>query len=236
MLYLLPSTLGNDGSIHSVLPSNVISEARALRLFFVENAKSARAFLKLIEMPVAISELEILEIGHAPDSSVIEQCMQKLIAGHHAALISEAGAPAVADPGASLVAAAHMANITVRPLVGPSALLLALSASGLNGQCFAFQGYLPKEGSERTNAIRSLETESKKRGQTQMVIETPYRNDGLLKDFLTALRPETKLCLAINITQLDEQIVMQTVAQWRARVSTQAFVIGKRPTMFLWQA
>jgi 16S rRNA (cytidine1402-2'-O)-methyltransferase len=232
-LYLLPAPLGEQASAQDVLPTTVIAQVQQLRTFFVENAKSARAYLKLLAMPVPIAELTFIEIGHEPTPAVIARCIQALKVSD-AALISEAGAPAVADPGAGLIRAAHQAGVRVVPLIGPSALLLALTASGLNGQCFAFHGYLPKDAEARASAIRTLEAESRKRKQTQMVIETPYRNDALLSALLSTLSPTTQLCLAVNITQPDEQIITQSIADWRQRMKAQAFEIGKKPTMFLW--
>ncbi|MGH6624721.1 MAG: SAM-dependent methyltransferase, partial [Burkholderiaceae bacterium] len=181
-LYLLPTPIA-DGAVELALPAATIALSRTLNYFLAENAKSARAFLKQIEHPRPLRELTIVEIGHAPDPSMIDEWLRPIVAGTDAALVSEAGCPAVADPGATLVEAAHRQAIRVCPLVGPSSLLLALMASGLNGQRFRFLGYLPVATAERSARIAAIERESRN-GETQIFIETPYRGDAMFDALL----------------------------------------------------
>jgi len=227
-LYLLPSPIG--GSLHGSLPAEVIATARQIQHFLVENAKSARAFLKQLEHPTPMRELSIVEIGHAPQEADIAHWLAPLQAGADIAIVSEAGCPAIADPGATLVAAAHRNGWTVRPLVGPSAIVLALMASGLNGQRFRFVGYLPIGAEERAAALRTLERESST-GETQIFIETPYRNETLFAAILTACAPSTRLALAVDVTGEHAFIEQRTVAEWRARpIATST--LAKRPAVY----
>ena len=222
MLYVIPSPIG--GRAADALPVSVLNLIRTLRHFSVENAKSARAFLNDVGMPCPIQELQI---------SVIEESASKEIkalkSGMSIGLLSEAGCPAIADPGASLVEAAHREGIQVVPLIGPSSLVLALMGSGLEGQRFAFCGYLPREAEERKKLIRELEARSRKERETQIFIETPYRNDVLAGALLESCRSETKLCLASDLTLNSETIATKTIEQWRKTRPG----IGKRPTVFL---
>jgi 16S rRNA (cytidine1402-2'-O)-methyltransferase len=197
---------------------------RALRDFAVENAKSARAFLSALEMPCTLRELNIREIG--ADAPAL---LAPLREGRSLGVISEAGCPAVADPGAALVAAAHREGFRVVPLAGASALLLALMASGLEGQRFAFCGYLPRDRRERAERIRSLERRSRAGQETQVFIETPYRNEALLDALLDTCDGGTRLCVAADLTLPTEEIAMRTVAQWRSARKP----LGKRPAVFL---
>ncbi len=224
-LYLIPAPLG--GQATEALPAAAAATVRSLRDFAVENAKSARAFLGALGMPCAIRELSIQEI--AGDAAVL---LAPLRAGRPLGVISEAGCPAVADPGAALVAAAHAEGFRVIPLVGPSAVLLALMASGLEGQRFAFCGYLPREKQERAERIRTLERRSRTERETQIFIETPYRNEALLQALLEVCDAATRLCIAVDLTLASEEIAMRTVAQWR-RTHT---AVGRRPAVFLLQA
>ena len=193
-------------------------------MFSVENVKSARAFLGDVGMPCPIQELQI---------SVLEKNFSKEIktlkSGESLGLLSEAGCPAIADPGAALVEAAHREGIRVVPLVGPSSIVLALMASGLEGQRFAFCGYLPRDAAARKQRIGELEKRSKKEDETEIFIETPYRNDVLLETLLESCKSETLLCLASDLTLNSESVETKTVAQWRAG----RHAIGKRPTVFL---
>lgn len=221
-LYLIPAALGGDP--RRVLPAPTLEAARAIRDFAVENAKSARAFLSALEMPCPLRELRIADIG--TDAQAL---LAPLRAGRALGVISEAGCPGIADPGQALVAAAHHAGFRIVPLVGPSSILLALMACGLEGQRFAFCGYLPREAAARTQRIRELERRSRAAHETQIFIETPYRNDALLGALLEACAPDTRLCIAFDLTLESESISMRRVGEWRdARPA-----IGRRPAIFL---
>jgi 16S rRNA (cytidine1402-2'-O)-methyltransferase len=217
ILYAIPTPLG--GSPAEALPAPALAAIRTLKDFVVENAKSARAFLGALGMPVR--ELSIDVIGEAPDP------LAPLRAGRPLGLLSEAGCPAIADPGAALVEAAHSEGFRVVPLVGPSSIVLALMASGLEGQRFAFCGYLPREDAERKRRIRELEQRSKRERETEIFIETPYRNEALLGALLETCRPETRLCVAADLTLPGETVVSRRVRDWRSTA------IGKRPAVFL---
>jgi len=221
-LYLVPAALG--GAPAQVLPAPTIGTVRALRDFAVENARSARAFLAALGMPCPVRELRI-----APIDEDVHALLAPLRAGRSLGVISEAGCPGVADPGQALVAAAHAAGHRVVPLVGPSSLLLALMASGLEGQRFAFRGYLPRDTAGRAQRIRALEKLSREAQETQIFIETPYRNDALLAALLDCCAPATRLCIAVDLTLPDEEIATRSIAQWRL---TRA-AIGRRPAVFL---
>lgn len=228
-LYLVPSTLG-ECSLESVIPAGVQSIAKSLRYFIVENAKSARAELKRIGVESPIQEIDIRVLPRTPKQSDLDDLLAPLASGKPAGLMSEAGVPAVADPGAMLVRAAHFKCIQVMPLVGPSSILLALMASGLNGQRFAFHGYLPVREPERSIRIAELERESKKRDQTQVFIETPYRNAALFDALLQTCHSDSLLCLASDLTMPTQVIGTKTIEAWRYCVRP---AIGKRPTVFL---
>ncbi len=225
VLYLVPSPLGAPAT--AALPAAVAETVRSLRDFAVEDAKSARAFLGTLGMPCAMRDLSIHEI--AGDAAAL---LAPLRAGRPLGVLAEAGCPAVADPGAALVAAAHAEGFRVIPLVGPCALLLALMASGLEGQRFAFCGYLPREKTQRAERIRALERRSRAEHETQIFIETPYRNEALLSALLACCDPATRLCIAADLTLPTEQITTCEVAQWRLLQPT----IGRRPAVFLLQA
>ncbi|MEW6689479.1 MAG: SAM-dependent methyltransferase [Pseudomonadota bacterium] len=221
-LYAIPSPLG--GKAADALPVSALSIIRTLRFFSVENARSARAFLGDVGMPCPIQELEI---------SVLDKDFSREIGtlkhGDSLGLLSEAGCPAIADPGASLIEIAHRENIRVVPLIGPSSIVLALMASGLEGQRFAFCGYLPREAEARKKRIKELEARSRKERETQIFIETPYRNDAMLASLLEVLAPRTLLCVASDLTLKTEEVKTKPVGQWRAA----HHAIGKRPTVFL---
>jgi 16S rRNA (cytidine1402-2'-O)-methyltransferase len=221
-LYAIPTPLG--GAAADVLPASTLATVRRLRCFAVENAKSARAFLK--EIGSDPKEMQLREIGERPD---LRELLRPLGEGHSLGLLSEAGCPAIADPGAALVAAAQDAGIPVVPLVGPSAIVLALMASGLEGQRFAFCGYLPREPGERRKRIRELGARSRRERETQIFIETPYRNDALLAALQEALPDSARLCVATDLTLPTEEVRTRSVARWRAARAA----IGKRPTVFL---
>ena len=235
--YLIPNTLGDDASIPAVLPIEVRSIGARLQHFIVENSKPARQFLKAIGIETPLQQVSMSELNVNTADKDIESLLAPLLAGHDVGLISDAGCPAVADPGARAVAAAHAHGIAVRPLVGPSSILLALMASGLNGQKFAFHGYLPVNASERNTALKSLESESRQSNQTQMFIETPYRNNALLDALCQSLSPQTMLCIATDVTLTSESILTLSIMQWRALLQKkQTPELHKRPTLFLFLA
>jgi 16S rRNA (cytidine1402-2'-O)-methyltransferase len=221
ILYAIPTPLG--GPPQDALPAPTIQTIRTIRDFAVENAKTARAFLGALGMPVR--ELSIREIGKGADLAPLHE---KRPLG----LLSEAGCPAIADPGAGLVEAAHREGFRVVPLVGPSSIVLALMASGLEGQRFAFCGYLPREDGERRRKIAALEARSRKEKETQIFIETPYRNDALLAALLASCRADTRLCVAADLTLPAESVATRTVAHWRRAKAA----IGRRPAVFLLEA
>jgi 16S rRNA (cytidine1402-2'-O)-methyltransferase len=228
-LYLIPCTLGETPA-EQVLPQHVIDIARKLHHFVVEQPKTARRFLAALKPEQSIQSLHFAALNEHTSSGELPELLSPLLAGQDVGVISEAGCPGVADPGSDLVNLAHRNGIQVVPLVGPSSILLALMASGLNGQCFAFHGYLPIAETDRKNAIVALEAESIKRNQTQIFIETPYRNDRLLGVLLAQCRPETLLCVATDITLPGEQIRTRTIAQWKSRPLP---MLNKRPSLFL---
>lgn len=235
-LYLIPTVLA-PGPLVPVLPAPVASTLARLDYLIAENPKTARAFLKEIGAwtPLArpIQAIEIRTLNLDTPRAELPALLEPLVAGRDGALVSEAGCPAVADPGAALVALAHARGIAVRPLVGPSALLLALMGSGLNGQRFAFGGYLPRDAAERGERIRARERRSAQEDETQVFIETPYRNDALLAALLETLAPATRLSVAVDLTGQDETILTDTVAAWRRRPAP---TLKGRPAVFLFLA
>jgi len=222
ILYAIPTPLG--GAAADALPASALVTVRALRHFAVENARTARAFLNDVGMSCPIQELQIYVL-----EKDFSREIELLKAGNSLGLLSEAGCPAIADPGAALVEAAHREGIRVEPLVGPSSIVLALMASGLEGQRFAFCGYLPREAGERKRRIRELEARSRRERETQIFIETPYRNDALLAALLETASEKTLLCIATDLTLPTESIRTHPVARWRGA----RHAIGKRPTVFL---
>jgi 16S rRNA (cytidine1402-2'-O)-methyltransferase len=219
ILYAIPTPLG--GNATDALSQNSIQTIKSLQDFVVENAKSARAFLGELGMPVR--DLSIVEIETEKDP------LKPLRESRPLGLLSEAGCPAIADPGAAVVEAAHREGFEVVPLVGPSSIVLALMASGLEGQRFAFCGYLPRQNAERGKRIRDLEKRSRIEKETQIFIETPYRNDVLLRALLEACSPETRLCVAADLTLATQATKTKTVAEWKKAGAA----IGKRPAVFL---
>lgn len=228
-LWLLPVALG-DTPWEDDLPPATRAAAHRLRHFVVENARTARAELKRIGHPGPLRQLVIEELPQSPLPADLERLLAPLRAGHDLGLMSEAGCPAVADPGALLVRRAHQLGIPVRPLVGPSALLLGLMASGLDGQRFAFHGYLPVREPARGRRILELEEESRRRQQTQIFIETPYRNSSLLAALLETCRPPTWLCLATDLMRASQHIATRRIAEWQTAARPD---LDKRPTVFL---
>jgi len=231
-LILVPNLLGVV-SPASVLPARTIETARALSHWIVETPKAARAFLQAIDIGRPIAQLSILPLPKTPDASLIDAALAPLRAGHDVGVLSDAGCPGIADPGAALVAAAHADRVRVIPLVGPSALLLALMASGMNGQRFAFHGYLPVKPGQRAAAVRALEQSSRAEARTEVFIETPYRNAAMLATLLYTLKPGTRLCVAADLTFPSETVRSRTVAQWG---NADGAEFDRRPAMFLLQA
>ncbi|MGE5130669.1 MAG: SAM-dependent methyltransferase [Sphingomonadaceae bacterium] len=229
-LYVVPTPLG--GSPSDALPPPTLETIRLLADFVVENEKSARAFLAAVGMPRPIRALQLRRLDEHTAPRDIGPLLAPLREGRPLGLLSEAGCPAIADPGAALVAAAHAEGFGVTPLVGPSAILLALMASGLEGQRFAFCGYLPREAAARTRRIRELELRSRAENETEIFIETPYRNDVLLAALLAECAASTRLCLAIDLTLPDQRIALRTIGDWRRA----PYAVGRRPTVFLLQA
>lgn len=227
-LYLIPTSLG-ESPLSSVIPEQVRNIASSLAVFVVENPKTARQYLKQLELDTPLQEIEMYTLDKHTKPEQLEQFLQPTLAGKNLGLVSEAGCPAVADPGAQLVRLAHQKGIRVVPLVGPSSILLALMASGMNGQAFAFHGYLPVQKVERCSRIVQLEKESAARNQTQIFIETPYRNQSLLEDIVQTCEPSTELCIATDITLGSERIETRTIAEWRKGLPD----INKKPTIFL---
>ena len=226
-LYLIPSPLG-ENEPREVLPEAVLERARQLKTFVVEEVRTARRYLSKAGLKGHIEELRFFTLNEHTRPEEVEELLAIFEEGD-AGLITEAGLPAVADPGAQLVALCHRHGIKVVPLVGPSSLMLALMASGLDGQSFAFAGYLPAKTEERRRAIHAVEKRSAELRQTQIFIETPYRNDALMKDLVEACRPTTRICIAADITLPDETILTRTAAEWRKALPA----IGKRPCVFL---
>jgi 16S rRNA (cytidine1402-2'-O)-methyltransferase len=227
--YLIPSALGVT-PWPGYLPNETRDIACRLTHFVAESAKTARAELKRIDHPLPLRDVAIEQLPERPTPADIERLLSPLLAGEDVGLLSEAGCPAVADPGALLVRRAHALGIAVRPLVGPSSLLLALMASGLDGQRFAFHGYLPAREPERSKRITELDKESGRLRQTQIFIETPYRNGAMFDALLATCRPTTRLCIATDLTLSTEWINARTISDWRGQPRPD---LDRRPTVFL---
>lgn len=228
-LYLLPVTLG-DTAIDKVLPAYNAGIIREIKHFIVEDVRSARRFLKKVDREIDIDTLSFYPLNKHTSPEDISRYLNPLAEGHSMGVISEAGCPAVADPGADVVAIAQRRNLTVVPLVGPSSIILSVMASGFNGQSFAFHGYLPIEPNERSKRLKELEGRIYSEHQTQLFIETPYRNHKMLDDILKACRPQTKLCIAANITCEGEYIKTRTVKEWKGTALPD---LSKIPCIFL---
>ena len=227
-LYLIPSPLG-DNDPSEVIPAPTLALLQGINRYVVEEVRTARRYLSRAGLKGRIADLEFHELNEHTTQQEVEALASLFDDGQDVGLISEAGLPAVADPGAALVALCHRRGITVVPQVGPSSLMLALMASGLNGQSFAFCGYLPAKTEERRSAVRAIEKTSQVQRQTQIVIETPYRNDALFADLLQACRPSTRICVAADITLPDAYIRTRTAGEWKK----ENLIIGKRPCVFL---
>lgn len=227
-LFLIPSLLSPEDA-SAQLPAAVIKIIEKMDFFLVENEKSARHFLKAIGVTKPIRDFCFYRLDEHSKPEEFRPLLKKCAEGKNIGIISEAGCPGVADPGAEMARMAHEMGIEVRPLVGPSSILLALMASGLNGQCFAFAGYLPIPAPERQRKIRELERKAHIENQTQIFIETPYRNNALLNDILQTCAPKTRLCIAVEITSKNEWIKTLSVAQWPKAVPD----LHKKPAVFL---
>lgn len=229
VIYLIPSVL-IDTAIETI-PPYIIDAVKACSVIFAENERSARRFLKSICKEIVIDDYEWFAI-HKTEEEQLNIFKQKIREKKNISIISEAGCPGIADPGQLLIAAAQEMNITVKPLVGPSSILLALMASGMNGQHFEFVGYLPIDTTDRTRAITALELASQKKNSTQIFIETPYRNNQLLETLLKTCKPSSRLCMAAELTSVNENIKTKTIEAWRKIKSD----YHKKPVIFLLQA
>ena len=227
-LFLIPVTLG-DTEHRRVLPEYNLEVIRGIRHFVVENVRTARRFLKKADPAIVIDDLTFYELNKHTSPEVVAGYLVPLAKGESVGIISEAGCPAVADPGADVVAIAQRKRYPVVPLVGPSSIILSVMASGFNGQSFAFHGYLPIDANERMNVIKKLESRVYSENQTQLFIETPYRNQKLVEELIKLCSPSTKLCIASNITCADEFIQTRPVKDWAGKVPD----LAKKPTIFL---
>lgn len=227
-VYLIPTTLG-DTSIERVLPPDLTQIISSVSVFIVENIRTARRFLKKVNPAIVIDDLTFFELNQHTDKKEIIRFLEPNREGKDIGIISEAGCPGVADPGAEVVKIAHTKNIQVVPLVGPSSILMALMASGMSGQNFAFNGYLPIKNPEKSNQIKLLEKRMQTEGQTQIFIEAPYRNAQLLDELLKNCQPETILCIAVDITLDTEFILSKPVSYWKTHIPE----IQKRPAIFM---
>lgn len=229
-LFLIPSTLGDNEPLE-VLPISIKRAIENIDYYIVENEKTARRFIKKISPRKPQPSLHLVTLNKYTEPESLSGFLQPCLEGHDVGVLSEAGCPGIADPGADVVKIAHEKNIRVIPLVGPSSIVLALMASGFNGQNFAFNGYLPIDSGERKKAIKKMEKLSVELGQSQLCIETPYRNDKLLADMLKSLSPNTRLCIACDITLSTEYIATKTVADWKRGLPE----LHKRPAIFIIQ-
>ncbi|MBX2964968.1 MAG: SAM-dependent methyltransferase [Cyclobacteriaceae bacterium] len=230
-LYLIPTTIA-DETVDRVIPLHVTESIKHLRNFLAEDVRTARRYLSGLKIFKSIEELQFDVLDKNTDEAALSELLAPLLNGNDIGILSESGCPGVADPGAMAVAYAHRHNIRVVPLVGPSSLLLALMASGLNGQRFAFQGYLPVDAAECRKAIKSFEQESRTKNQTQVFIETPYRNNAIFSNLLKTLHDETRLCVALDVTGKEESVKTMPVKAWRSTSTSWP----KLPAVFLFLA
>ena len=228
-LYMVPVTLGDDHLSH-VIPADVLKLVQGLEYFVVENEKSARRFLSVVKTNKPVRELNFQLLNEHSAEKDLPALIAPLLAGHNVGMLSEAGCPGIADPGATLAALAHKKGIRVAPLVGPSSILLSLMASGFNGQRFSFLGYLPSDKTARIAKLKEIEKQSQRLNETQIFIETPYRNQHMLEDILASCSANTRLCIARNISLETELIISKTLAQWK---QTELPDLHKQPTVFL---
>lgn len=228
-IYLIPTTLGDTNRLSSVFPAYNLEIIHQLNVFVVEKVRTARRFLKAVGHPVPIDQMQFFELNKHTDPAEIDHYLKVAEQGTSMGIISEAGAPAVADPGAAVVRIAHEKGIRVVPLVGPNSILMALMASGFNGQQFTFHGYLPVDSTDRNRKIKQLEQEVYRHHVTQIFMETPFRNNKMMDSLLRVLQPNTRLCVAANITLPGETIVTRTVSQWKKEKAD----FNKKPAIFL---
>ncbi len=231
-LYLVPTTLGENEPLE-VLPISIKRAIEDIDYYIVENEKSARRFIKKVSPRKSQPDLNLQLLNKYTDAESLPLFLQPCLKGYNVAVLSEAGCPGIADPGADVVLLAHQMNIRVVPLVGPSSVILALMASGMNGQSFAFNGYLPIDTAERKKAIRQLEKHSRNTGQAQIFIETPYRNNKLMEEFLKSLSGETLLCVGCDLSLPTEMVVTRRVTEWKQEELPD---LHKRPAIFIVQA
>ncbi|MCP4313258.1 MAG: SAM-dependent methyltransferase [Bacteroidetes bacterium] len=229
VLYLVPNTLGNPDTTLTI-PAVIPELTGKVKVYIVENLRNARRYLKSLDRSIDIDELLFYELNEHTAHEEIPGFLEEVSSGADAAVLSEAGVPGVADPGALVVKAAHEKGIRVVPLTGPSSILLSLMASGMNGQAFTFHGYISVKRPERIRKIKEMEQQVKRRGETQLFIEAPYRNDGLLSDIIDTLDSSTLLCIAADITMDTEFILTKPVAAWRKEKNPS---LHKRPVIFL---
>lgn len=228
VLYLIPVLLG-ETPIDQAIPNYNKSIVTELKFFIVENIRTARRFLKKCNPGIDIDSLTFYELNKHTEQKDISEFLNPMKLGESIGVMSEAGCPGVADPGADVVAIAQQRGYKVMPLVGPSSILMAIMASGFNGQSFAFEGYLPIDLNERVSKLKQLEARSYKENQTQLFIETPYRNQKLAEDILQHCKPQTQLCIATNISCEDEQIITKSIKAWKGKLPD----LNKKPTVFL---
>ncbi|MCF8186573.1 MAG: SAM-dependent methyltransferase [Sulfuritalea sp.] len=228
-LYMVPVTLGND-NLSYVIPADVIELVKGFEYFVVENEKSARRFLGAVKTNKPVRELNFQLLNEHSAEKDLPALIAPLLAGYNVGMLSEAGCPGIADPGATLAALAHRKGIKVSPLVGPSSILLSLMASGFNGQQFTFLGYLPSDKEARVIKLKEIEKQSQRLNQTQIFIETPYRNQHMLEDILASCNANTKLCIARNVSLEAELVVSKSIAEWKKNELPD---LNKQPTVFL---
>lgn len=227
---MVPCPIADDGDMARVLPEYNADIVRSINYFVVENLRTGRRFLSRVGMGRPIDTLKMAELNEHTAPAEVETLIAPILAGENSAMISEAGCPGVADPGAALAALCHRHGVRVVPLVGPSSILLALMASGMNGQSFAFNGYLPVKTPERQRALRTLERRARTEHQSQIFIEAPYRNRQLLEAIVATCAPDTRITVAVDITAESERIVTRSVAEWRRAMPDD---LHKRPAIFI---
>jgi 16S rRNA (cytidine1402-2'-O)-methyltransferase len=227
-LYMIPTTLGGE-QINDVIPESVQQLIAGMRHFIVEDIKSARRYLRRVDRNFPIDDSVFFELNKRTELKDLNRYLKPAKEGHNIGVISEAGCPGVADPGADVVALAHEEGIRVAPLVGPSSILLALMGSGFSGQEFTFHGYLPKDRKDRVKHLKDFEADTRRSGHTHIFMDTPFRNMNVLDDLLNELANTTQLCIASNITLPDESVWTMNVEQWREK----AYDLSKKPTIFL---
>ena len=230
-IYLIPTTLGNS-EISSVIPKNIENIIEDLNFFIVENIRTARRYIRKVSKTKVIDDITFFELNKHTKANELSSFLQPAMEGNNIGIISEAGNPGIADPGADIVSIAHRKGLQVVPLVGPSSILLALISSGLNGQNFAFNGYLPVKQNERIKKIQFLENRSKSENQSQIFMETPYRNMKMIDDILSSCKKNTLLCIATDVTLEGEFIKTKTIAEWKKNKPE----INKRPSIFILHA